>query len=150
MLRSMIPWKERIPATFSRFENEMEDLMERWFSGGGGEEWSVSRFTPALNLSETDGSYEVSVELPGLKPEEVKVEFNDGNLWIRGEKQEEKEEKGKTFHRVERRHGEFRRVIRLPAKVDEEHLEATFTNGVLHVTVPKSEEVKPKQIPVKG
>ena len=148
MLRSMIPWRERFPATFPRFENEMEDLMERFF--GNGEEWGLTRFTPSLNVSETDNGYEVSVELPGLKPEEVHVELKEGNLWISGEKKEESEEKGKTFHRIERRHGEFRRMIQLPGAVAEEKVEAKFENGVLKVNVPKSEKVKPKKIPVKA
>jgi HSP20 family protein len=145
----MVPWRERFPATFPRFENEMEDLMERFF-GNGGDELGLTRFTPSLNISETDGEYEVSAELPGLKSDEVTVEFKDGNLWISGEKKEESEEKGKTFHRIERRHGEFRRMIQLPGTVDEEKVEAKFDNGVLKINVPKSEKVKPKRIPVKA
>jgi HSP20 family protein len=143
----MIPWRERFPATFSRFENEMEDLMERFF--GNGEEWGLTRFAPALNVSETDSGYEVSVELAGMKPEEVSVELKEGNLWITGEKREEKEEKGRTFHRVERRHGAFRRVVQLPGPVEEGKVAARFEHGVLFVEVPKSEEVKPKRIPIK-
>ena len=108
MFRSMIPWRERLPATFPRFENEMEDLMERFFGNGG--EWGLTRFTPSINVSETDNSFEVSAELPGLEPEEVNVEMKEGSLWISGEKKEEHEETGKSFHRIERRHGEFRRV----------------------------------------
>ena len=149
MLRSMIPWRERLPLSLPRFENEMEDLMERFF-GDGGEEWGLTRFTPSVNLSETEEGFEVSAELPGLKPEEVTVEWKDGNLWISGEKKEEKEEKGKTYHRIERRHGEFRRVIRLPGAVEEGKVEAKFEKGVLKIAVPKSEEVKPKKIPVKS
>jgi HSP20 family protein len=143
----MIPWRERFPATFPRFENEMEDLMERFF-GDGGEKLGLTRFTPSLNVTETDSGYKVSAELPGLKPEEVNVELKEGNLWISGEKKEETEEKGKTFHRIERRHGEFRRMIQLPDAVDEEKVDAKFENGVLTIHVPKSEKVKPKRIPV--
>ena len=149
MLRSMIPWRERFPATFPQFENEMEDLMERCF-GNGGEKWGLTRFTPSLNVSETENEYEVSAELPGMKPEEVTVEVKEGNLWVSGKKVEEEEEKGKTFHRVERRHGEFRRMIQLPGVVEVEKVEAKFNNGVLTVKVPKSEKVKPKRIPVKA
>jgi len=149
MLRSMFPWRERFPAKFSRFENEMEDPVERFFSNGG-EEGELMQFTPALNLAETDKGFEVSVELPGIKPEEVNVELKEGNLWISGEKTEEKEEKGKTFHRGERRHGEFRRMIRLPSAVKEEKVEAKFENGVLKASIPKSEKAKPKRIPVKA
>lgn len=148
MFRSMIPWRERFPVTFPRFENELEDLMERFF--GNGEEWGVGRFTPALSVSETENAFAVTVELPGMKPEEVKVELKEGRLWISGKKEEELEEEGKTFHRIERRHGEFRRVIHLPGAVKEESVEAKFEDGVLTVNVPKSEEVKPKRIPVQA
>jgi HSP20 family protein len=146
MLRSLIPWRERLPATFPQLENEMEDLMERLF--GNGDRWGLVRFNPSLNVAESDEGFEVSVELPGLKPEEVKVELNEGNLWISGEKKEEKEEKGKTFHRIERRHGEFRRMVQLPGPVVEDKVVAKFLDGVLKVTVPKNEETKPKRIPV--
>jgi HSP20 family protein len=148
MLRSMVPWRERFPATFPRFENEMEDLVERFF--GPGDDWGLTRFAPALNVSETEEAYEVSVELPGMKAEEVEVELKEGNLWISGEKKEEKEEKGKAYHRMERRHGEFRRMIRLPGTVDEGKVEAKFADGVLTIHVPKTEEVKPKRIPVQA
>jgi HSP20 family protein len=148
MLRSMIPWRERFPATFPRFENEMEDLVERFF--GPGDDWGLTRFAPALNVSETEEAYEVSVELPGMKAEEVEVELKEGDLWISGEKKEEKEEKGKAYHRMERRHGEFRRMIRLPGTVDEGKVEAKFADGVLTVHVPKAEEVRPKRIPVQA
>jgi HSP20 family protein len=145
----MIPWRERLPATFPRFENEMEDLVERFF-GNGGETFGLTRFTPSLNVSETDSGYEVSAELPGLKPEEVNVELKEGSLWISGKKEEEQEDNGKTFHRIERRHGEFRRMIQLPGAVDEEKIEADFSNGLLTVRIPKTEEVMPKRIPVKA
>ncbi len=148
MLRSLIPWRERFPATFSRFENEMEDLMERYF--GNGEEWGMSRFTPSLNVTESDQGYEVTVEVPGLKPEEVNVEVVEGNLQISGEKKEEQEEKGKTFHRIERRHGEFRRVVQLPGTVEQDKVEAKYENGILKITIPKRADVTPKRIPVKA
>ena len=148
MLRSMIPWRERFPASFSRFENEMGDLMERFFSNE--EDWALTRFTPALNLAETDDAYEVTLELPGMEHEQVNVEIKEGILYISGAKHEEHEEKDKTFHRIERRHGEFRRLVHLPGAVTEDKVEAKFTNGVLTITVPKSEEAKPKRIPVKA
>ena len=146
MFRSMIPWSERFPASFSRFENEMGDLMERFFTKE--EDWALTRFTPALNLSETENEYEVTLELPGIEREHVNVEIKEGDLWISGEKHEEREEKEKTFHRVERRNGEFRRLVHLPGAVKEDTVEAKFTDGVLTITVPKSEEAKPKRIPV--
>ncbi len=148
MLRAMVPWRERLPATFPKFENEMEDLMERFF--GTGDTWGLTQFAPPLNVAETEAAYEVSLELPGMKAEEVHVELKEGNLWVSGEKKEESEEKSKSFHRVERRHGEFRRMVRLLGAVDESHIEAKFVNGVLMINVLKTEEVKPKRIPIQA
>ena len=78
------------------------------------------------------------------------MEIREGNLWITGEKKEEKEEKGKTFHRIERRAGMFRRVLPLPVEVKQEAVDACFAEGVLKVTLPKAEVVAPKRIEVKG
>ena len=134
---------------FPRFEEEMEGLMNRFF--GPEPWWPVAEgFTPRANLAEAENEYEVTVELPGLKPEEVNVEMKNGELWITGEKHEEQEEKGKTYHRIERRSGSFRRAFHLPTALKEEAIEAKFENGVLRVTVPKAEEVKPKRIEVKS
>jgi HSP20 family protein len=103
-----------------------------------------------MNVAETEERYEVTVELPGMKPEEFQVELKNGQLWISGEKKEEREEKGKTFHRVERRYGEFRRVIPLPTPVEEGRIEAQYKDGVLHVILPKAAEARPKHIEVKA
>jgi HSP20 family protein len=107
------------------------------------------KFLPEANMVETDKTVEVTVELPGMKPEEVKVEIKENALWVTGEKKEEKEEKGKTFHRIERRAGMFRRIFQLPVEVTEEKVDARFADGVLKITLPKAERVAPKQIEVK-
>ena len=158
MLGSLVPWRERSLLTstdrfsrmMNRMEGEMEDLMERFSGGDGGWLTTTSSCLPTTDLVETEKQFEVTVDLPGLKPEEVKVELKNGELWISGKREEEKEEKGKTYHRIERRHGEFRRVLLLPSTISEEKIDAKFENGVLKITVPKSEEVKTKHIEVKA
>jgi HSP20 family protein len=148
MSRSLTTWGTRFPRSFFEMENEFPKLMERMFGEGftdGG-----TKFQPEANISETDQAVEVSVELPGLKPDEIKLEMHEGQLWITGEKKEEKEEKGKTWHRVERRYGSFRRVLPIPATVDESKVDACFHDGVLKVTLPKTEAAQPKAIPIKG
>ncbi len=90
----------------------------------------------------------MTVELPGLKPEEFHVELRNHELWVTGEKKEEKEEKGKTFLRVERRYGEFKRVIPLPENVNAEKVAAEFREGVLKIAIPKTAETKPKEVQV--
>jgi HSP20 family protein len=107
------------------------------------------KFLPEADIVETEKAVEVAVELPGMKPEEVKVEIKEGKLWIVGEKQTEKEEKGRTFHRMERRSGMFRRVFELPTEVVEDKVDARFAEGVLKTTLPKAEKAAPKQIEVK-
>ena len=156
MLRSLVPWRERslLPTTdrftgvFDQMEREMRDLMEGFWGNGG--QLSTLSFVPSVDLVEKEGEFEVTVDLPGLKPEEVKVEFHNGALWITGERKEEKEEKDRTYHRVERSYGEFRRVLPLPSSVMEDKIEAKFTDGVLKVLVPKAEDVKSKRIEVKS
>lgn len=150
MVRALTPWNERLPRPVREFEREMEGLMNRFFAPM--EEWWTRHeaFMPRTNLAETEEHFEVTVELPGLKPEDVHVEFKDGALWVHGERKEEQEEKGKTFHRVERHYGEFRRVLPLPKTIDEAAVKAEFKDGVLTVTVPKTAEAKPRHIEVKA
>jgi HSP20 family protein len=111
---------------------------------------SSRAFAPRVNVAETESGYEVSIDLPGMKPEEFEVELKDNHLWITGERKHESEEDGKTFHRIERRHGRFRRVVPLDAPIKAEAVEAEYRDGVLRINVPKTEEVRPKRIEVKS
>jgi HSP20 family protein len=148
MIRALTPIRERLPRPVARFEREMEELMGRLFRPEEGWWTGMEGLVPTTNMIETENEFEVTVELPGLKPEEFHVEVKNGELWITGEKKEETEEKGKTFHRLERRYGEFTRVLPLPATVNEEKVEAKFEGGVLTVRVPKTEEARPRHVPV--
>lgn len=148
MFRNLMPVREKnLPRPLDVFRDDMETMMERFF-GPRTEWWGGDDFQPRTDVAETETEYEVTAELPGLKPEEFTIELKDGDLWITGEKKDEKEEKGKTFHRVERRWGQFRRVVSLPATVDAEHIRADYKDGVLHVHVPKAEAAKPRRIAV--
>ena len=102
-----------------------------------------------INVAETETDYEVSADLPGVNPDDVKLELLEGNLSIAGKREVESNKEGTTFHRVERREGEFQRVISLPAAVDADKIEAHFKNGVLFVRLPKTAEQLPKRIHVK-
>jgi HSP20 family protein len=149
MFRTMIPWTTGVPTTLGNWEHEFPTLMDRFFD----KEWmpfgeGFMGFVPRANVVENEKGLEVTVEIPGVKPEEVKVELHGNDLWVTGEKKEEKEENGKTFHRMERRYGEFRRVIPLPENVDRETITAEFKDGVLNVAIPKKEEALPKNINV--
>jgi HSP20 family protein len=149
MPRMMVPWDVESPRLFDDFRREMNQLVSNFFGGEDGGR-GVAGFMPRTNIAETDSGYEVSLDLPGMKPEEVNIELKEGQLWVTGERKCEREEKGKTFHRVERQYGQFRRIIPFDVPVDADKVEAEYKDGVLHVTVPKSETAKPRRIEVKA
>lgn len=106
--------------------------------------------SPAIDIVEKDKAFEVTAELPGLDAKNIDLRLSDDILTIKGEKQEEKEEKTKDRYVSERRYGSFRRSLQLPASIDADKIEANFKAGVLTVTLPKSAEAEKKQktIPV--
>jgi HSP20 family protein len=106
-------------------------------------------FSPAVDVQETDKEYIVKADLPDVKKEDVKVGIEDGVLTLEGERKQEKEEKNKKFHRVERAYGKFVRRLALPTEVDAQKVAAEFKDGVLNVRLPKAETVKPRAIAVK-
>ena len=144
---------------------EMEEMTERFgralnrpfypFLGrtlpaGGGEEALITaEWAPLVDIEETEKEYLVKAELPEVKKEDVKVTLEEGTLTIQGERKLEKEEKGKTIHRIERSYGKFLRTFTVPRDVDEKKIVAEFREGVLLVRVPKAEVFKPKAIEVK-
>lgn len=101
-------------------------------------------FLPAADLDENDKAYFVSVDLPGVKKEDIKVEVHDGKLSVSGERKSERSDKGY----VERKYGKFERIVTLPEEVDVEGIEAHFENGVLQLAIPKKELVKPKKVEI--
>jgi HSP20 family protein len=103
---------------------------------------SVERTFPRVNVSENPEAWRVTAELPGLDEKDVQVSFESNLLLIAGKKADEKEEKGRTWYRRERRSGEFSRAIELPATIDMTKATATFQKGVLVVDVPKMPEAK--------
>ena len=110
--------------------------------------WQEGHLTPSIDVAETDNGIVVTAELPGVRPDEVEVTVEGDMLSIHGEKREEKEEKRKGVHRVERRYGSFARTIHLPSSVDPEQVKAHSKHGVLTIEIPKREDSKPKKIQV--
>jgi len=147
MTRNLVPWGGNLPAPFTMLKREMDDLFDRFFDHDRGDGFSA---LPRTDVAETEDKYEISVELPGLKPEDIAVEVKGGELWITGEKKQEAEKKGKTYLRVERQYGRFQHVVPLAQVVDAEKVSAEYQNGVLKISLAKSEHAKPKRIPVHG
>lgn len=145
MNRSLATWSRLAPNMFDDFGKEMGRLMDHFLEPENG----VNKFfAPHIDIAETDVGYQVTVDLPGMKTDDFNIEFKEGQLWITGERRTETEEKEKTYHRVERRHGQFRRVISLGTDVDVDKVEATYRDGVLTVSVPKVPSVQPRRISV--
>ena len=135
---------------------EMSDRLNRVFSRSnlatppsGKEGFFSFDWTPSVDIAETAEAFEIKAELPDVKKEDVKVTVEDGELRIFGERKQEKEEKGKKFHRVERSYGSFMRSFTLPENVDDSKLTAEYKDGLLNVRLPKTEKAKPKAIAVK-
>ena len=102
-----------------------------------------------LDVIENEDGYVVEASVPGVNPDDVEITFEDDVLTIKGQVQEVIENEGVNYHIRERRTGEFGRSIRFPVNINVEQVEATYTNGILTLAVPKAEEVKPKRIAIK-
>ena len=122
---------------------------ERFFREWTAPTQRASRLAPAVDVSEDANAYHVTVELAGVKKEDVTVEMNENVLSIRGEKKSEREEKKDKTHWVERSYGSFSRSFTLPPTAVSAELKAAFKDGVLTIEIPKQEEVKPRQIAIK-
>jgi HSP20 family protein len=134
---------------------EMEDFFDRfsrpmgWPHRFGRELAMEGEWAPRVDISETDNEFVINAEIPDIKKEDVKVNVENGVLTLKGERKQEKEEKGKKFHRVERYYGSFCRSFVLPENVAEDKIDASFKDGMLKLTIPKTESKKPKAIEVK-
>jgi len=110
--------------------------------------WEPAELGFALDVYETDDALVVKAALPGVRPDEVDISVTDDILTSKGETKSEEETKNENYHRRELRYGAFARSITLPTLVNHDKAEATFENGILTITLPKAEEVKPKSIKI--
>lgn len=131
----------------------LRDAMDRlfedsWVSSGGLA--APSNWTePTLDIYETPNDVVVKAVVPGVKPEDVEITLTGSRLSIQGETKEETEDKNKNYIRRESRYGSFSRTFELPTGIQTDKADAKFDNGILTITLPKAEEVKPKSIKVK-
>jgi HSP20 family protein len=112
----------------------------------------IGHGAPAVDITEKDKSYEITAEVPGMDQKNIQVKLSNGSLIIKGEKQEDKEEKRKGYHLSERHYGSFERVFNLPKGIDADKIEASFSKGVLSISLPKKPEAMKadKVVPIKG
>ena len=150
-LQTWKPFKELAPfRDFEKMRKEMDRLWDSFFEGGlrrrteGAVEW-----LPSLDIAETKNELVVKCEIPGMDPKDIDISLSDGMLTIKGEKKQEREEKEADYHLVERSYGAFTRSVQLPKEVRSDKISAFYKNGVLKITLPKSEEVQKKEIKIK-
>jgi HSP20 family protein len=127
----------------------MDELMSR-FWGTEEDGWTFGGMNLSIDISESEGALEARVDLPGVKPEEIDIRLSGNLLTISGQRKEEEEKEGKTYHRIERRSGSFSRCVSLPCAVQEDEVAAEYHDGVLVITLPKTDEAKSRKIKVKS
>ena len=125
-----------------------EDLFDQFLSESNGS--FAQSMNVSVDVAETERSFEVKVDLPGIDPELVEIQIDNNTLTIRGKRSEESEQKDeeKQYHRIERYQGSFARSIVLPNAINEDESAAEFKDGVLKIVIPKSEEAKPRKIAI--
>ena len=134
--------------------SEMRTTMDRLFDEGFSRPWRLIpnsteyESTFPIEVSETDDALEVKASLPGVNPDEVEITVANDVLSVKAAHQETKEDKKRDYYRREIRYGSFHRSLSLPVSVDSDKAEAKFENGILQLTLPKAEAVRPKQIKV--
>lgn len=134
-------------ADVRRINDVLDQAFNGWPFSNGSRDLVASAWVPATDIVEEADGVRLALELPGLKPEDVKITLENSVLTVRGEKKQTTEEKGKIY-RYERSYGAFERSFTLPNTVDPEGVIAKFANGVLTVWVPKAEQAKPREIQV--
>jgi len=154
MAKELTIWKPFTElAPFREFERMRRDMDRLWdsFLEGGPRRRIEERgeWLPSLDVSETKNELVVKAEVPGMDSKDIDISLSDGMLTIKGEKKQEKEEKEGDYHLVERSYGAFVRSVQLPKEVKAEKISASCKDGVLKITLPKSEEAKKKEIKIK-
>jgi HSP20 family protein len=142
-MRQWAPFRD-----IEQFQQEMNRLFDWTFGRHGSDDLWEGSWSPAVDVVQDSDRFHVRVDLPGMKREEIGITLNGDTLTITGEKKRENEVKEDSYFRAERYYGKFSRSLTLPSSVDANKIEATYKDGVLDITIPRSEEAKPKQIKI--
>jgi HSP20 family protein len=152
--KQVVPTKREENNPVVLFRQEMNSLFDNFFHGFDIEPaWGrLGSFNPRVDVKESDKEIAIAAELPGMEDRDIDISLTKDALTIKGEKKQEKEDKGKDYYRMERSYGSFTRTIPLPAEIDTEKAKAEFKKGVLNITLPKTAKAikETKKISVKG
>ena len=141
---ALIRWQQ--PRESFAIQREIDNLVSNFW--GDLDTWHGRGWHPRVDVVESDHEFTVHAELPGLNKDDIKVTLEDNVLTIEGERKHEDEQKDKQFFRRERSHGKFKRAFKLGTEVQAEKIAANYKDGILILTLPKSEAAKPRQIEV--
>lgn len=134
------------PNDSNMMSKRFSDIMDEFFNDVVNER--RDNFVPSIDVSETNDQFLITAELPGMNKDDITISLENGRLSISGERNFKNEEEGKTFHRVETRYGSFNRSFQLPDNVEEDSISATYENGLLNISINKSENKVKKQIEI--
>ena len=138
------PWAGEIPQELERF---LESILGRAL--GGALRTGSGKYVPPCDIKETDQAYEVCFDLPGIDPNQVRVEMHEGKLLVAGVRRTFDEQERSSYHRIERPYGEFYRVVRVPGEVDVDQIDAQYRDGVLQVTLGKAPQYRARKIDIR-
>jgi len=133
--------------------NYMRRMVDRVYDENLAQRWNDAERAAsplALDVKESDEAYVVKATLPGIDPQDVEITYNNKTLTIQGELKSEEEQENERYHMRERYSGKFYRQLRLPIPVNDDAIDAKYEHGILTLTLPKSEELKPKKIVVQA
>lgn len=146
--------------SLQRFDSFLDDvvmpqsfstMLDRFFNDSVSNRRKMANFTPHVDTSETENGFEIELTLPGLKKEDINIEFQEGRLTISGERKWQNENNNKRYHQIESQYGAFMRAFNLPQNIDTGAIEAQFQDGILRINIPKDKQkVMKHQIQVKG
>ncbi len=145
---TLTPWKSIWDLRFPTLREEMDKLFEDFFDKAGFTSVKEGTWLPAVDIHETKKDVVVSFDLPAIDPKDVTISIVEDKLTVKGERKREEEVKETDYYRSERVYGAFQRVIQLPTEVVADKAKATYKDGVLRISVPKSQKAMPKEIKV--
>jgi HSP20 family protein len=135
-------------SSLRRLNSVLDEAFNSWPMQSGENGALTSSWIPACDVFEDKDAVKIVAEVPGVRPEDVKLSLENNLLTIRGEKRQQAEEKSERVHRYERSYGSFERTFSLPTTVDPEKIVANYEQGILTVVIPKAERARPREIPV--
>ncbi len=145
---TLAPWRGLWELRFPTLKDEMDKLFEDFFGRTGFPSLVEGSWLPAVDVHETKKDVVVTLDVPAIDPKEVSISIADDRLTVKGERKREEETKDENCYKSERVYGMFQRVVQLPAQVLGDKAKATYKDGVLKITVPKSQKAVPKEIKV--